>query len=67
MFLTWKNKQCSSIQRLPDIRYNTAVKVRRLRPLVLLIRVASRKKMGMEHWWNDTDRGKLKSWERNIT
>jgi len=22
--------------------------------------------MGMEHWWNDTDRGKLKFWERNI-
>ena len=23
-------------------------------------------RMGMEHWWNDTDRGKLKYWERNI-
>jgi len=23
-------------------------------------------KMSMEHWWNDTDRGKLKYWERNI-
>ena len=22
--------------------------------------------MGMEHWWNGTDRGKLKCWERNI-
>jgi len=22
--------------------------------------------MGMEQWWNDTDRGKLKYWERNI-
>ena len=22
--------------------------------------------MGMEHWWNGTDRGKLKYWERNI-
>jgi hypothetical protein len=22
--------------------------------------------MSMEHWWNDTDRGKLKFWERNI-
>ena len=22
--------------------------------------------MGMEHWWNDTDRGKLKYWEKNI-
>jgi len=20
----------------------------------------------MEHWWNDTDRGKLKYWEKNI-
>ena len=23
-------------------------------------------KMSMEHWWNGTDRGKLKYWERNI-
>ena len=23
-------------------------------------------KMSMEQWWNDTDRGKLKYWERNI-
>jgi hypothetical protein len=23
-------------------------------------------KTSMEHWWNDTDRGKLKYWERNI-
>ena len=22
--------------------------------------------MGMEHWWNCTDRGNLKCWERNI-
>jgi hypothetical protein len=22
--------------------------------------------IGMEHWWNDTDRGKLKYSERNI-
>ena len=22
--------------------------------------------MGMEHWWNGTDRGKLKCWETNI-
>ena len=22
--------------------------------------------MRMEHWWNDTDRGKLKYWEKNI-
>ena len=21
--------------------------------------------MGMEHWWNDTDRGQLKYWETN--
>ena len=20
--------------------------------------------MGMEHWWNDTERGKLKYWEK---
>jgi len=23
--------------------------------------------MGMEQWWNDTDREKLKYWEKNIT
>ena len=22
--------------------------------------------MSMEQWWNDTDRGKLKHWERNL-
>jgi len=22
--------------------------------------------MDMEHWWDGTDRGKLKYWERNI-
>ena len=22
--------------------------------------------MGMEEWWNGTDRGKLKYWEKNI-
>jgi len=22
--------------------------------------------MSMEQWWNDTDRGKLKFWEKNI-
>ena len=22
--------------------------------------------MDMEQWWNDTDRGKLKYWEKNI-
>jgi hypothetical protein len=23
-------------------------------------------RMSIEHWWNDTDRGKLKYWERNV-
>ena len=23
--------------------------------------------MGMEHWWNDTDRGKLKYSENNVS
>jgi len=23
--------------------------------------------MGMEHWWNGTDRGKLKYWDRNLS
>jgi len=22
--------------------------------------------MSMEQWWNDTDKGKLKCWEKNI-
>jgi hypothetical protein len=24
-------------------------------------------KMGMEHWWNDTDRGEQKYWEKNLS
>jgi hypothetical protein len=24
-------------------------------------------KMSVEHWWNDTDRGKLKYWEKNLS
>jgi len=23
-------------------------------------------RMSMEHWWNDTDMGKLKCWETNL-
>jgi hypothetical protein len=23
--------------------------------------------MTVEHWWNDTDRGKQKYWERNLS
>jgi len=23
--------------------------------------------MGMEHWWNDTDGGKLKYWEKTLS
>jgi len=23
-------------------------------------------RMSMEQWWNDTDRGKLKYWEKNL-
>jgi len=22
--------------------------------------------MGMEHWWNETDKGKLKYWQKNL-
>jgi len=43
---------------LPDFRKGTAsLKVPRLRPFVLL-------RMSMEHWWNDTDRGKEKYWRK---
>jgi hypothetical protein len=24
-------------------------------------------KRSTEHWWNDTDRGKLKYWEKNVS
>jgi hypothetical protein len=24
-------------------------------------------KMGLEHWWNDTDRGEQKYWEKNLS
>jgi hypothetical protein len=24
-------------------------------------------KISTEHWWNDTDRGKLKCWEKNLS
>jgi hypothetical protein len=40
------------------------LKVPGIRPPVLLM--SSFNMMSMEHWWNDTDRGKLKYWERNI-
>jgi hypothetical protein len=23
--------------------------------------------MSVEHWWNDSDRGKLRHWERNLS
>jgi hypothetical protein len=23
--------------------------------------------MGMEEWWNDTDRGKVRYWEKNLS
>jgi hypothetical protein len=40
-------------------------KVPVLRPFVL-VRATWKMKVSMEDWWNDTDRGKLKYWERNI-
>jgi len=33
---------------------------------VLLLRATSRCKMNTEQWWNDTDRGKLKYFEKNL-
>jgi hypothetical protein len=35
-------------------------------PLCPSDRISVMMKMSMERWWNDTDRGKLKYWERNI-
>ena len=41
-------------------------KVPRLHLFILLLRLALMMKMSMEQWWNFTDRGKLKFWEKNI-
>jgi len=47
---------------LPTFRKACALRIPRLRacPSDQII------KIGMECWWNVTDRGKLKYWERNI-
>ena len=42
-----------------DIWKSTALKVHRLHPLVLLIRVINRK-LSLENSWNDTEKEKLK-------
>jgi len=53
-----KQWNCFSIQKLPDFRKGTAsLKVPRLRPFVLL-------RMCIDHWWNDTDRGREKYWRK---
>ena len=41
------------------------LKIRTLRPLVLLIRTVLR--LSTEHWCNVTDRGKQKYWEKNLS
>jgi hypothetical protein len=46
---------------LPDFRKSVAFwKVPRLHPFVLLAK--SNMKMSVGHWWDNTDRGKLKYW-----
>ena len=41
-------------------------KVIRLRPFDSSDMSTVRMRMGVERWWNGTDRGKLRYWERNI-
>jgi hypothetical protein len=43
---------------LPDIRKNFFFKVPRFCPLFFVIKGTIKLKMIMEHWWNDSDRGK---------
>jgi len=47
---------------LHDFRERFAIrKVPRFGPFVLLVGAT------VERWWNDTDRGKLKCWEINLS
>jgi hypothetical protein len=32
-----------------------------------VLRIAFKMNVNMEHWWNDTDKGKPKDWERNTS
>jgi hypothetical protein len=50
----------SRAHRFPKVQWFW--KVPRLRPFVLLVQHVD--EVSMEHWWNDTDRGKLKYWEK---
>ena len=49
----------------PDFRININF-VPKLHLFSLLLIVALKKEMSMEQWRNDTDRGRLKYWEKNI-
>jgi len=49
-------------RQLPDFRK----KVHKLRPFVLLVRATCTRR-GVRNCWNDTDSGKQKYWERNLS
>jgi hypothetical protein len=52
---------------LPDTRKSTAVfQCPQTSPVSASDKSSMKMQMSMEHWWNDTDRGKLKYWEGNI-
>jgi hypothetical protein len=54
--------QCSLISQ----REWFFLKVPRLRPFILA-RATCKMEVSMEDWWNDTDRGKQKCWEKNLS
>jgi hypothetical protein len=51
---------------LPDFRKRVAVLMFTGIARFSCSNSASYMKMSMEHWWNDTDRGHLKYWEKNL-
>ena len=53
--ISLRNPCLFSAPRYP--KYHPCLKVFRLRPLVLLIRLLLASKISMEHWWNDTGVG----------
>ena len=54
--------QCLPISEVALLSFN----VTGLYTFLILITVHHNMKMSTEQWWNDTDRGKLKYWEKII-
>jgi hypothetical protein len=53
--------QCSTIQREHSVSESPQVP-----PVCPSDKNSIKMMIGLERWWNDTDRGELKYWERNI-